>query len=82
VATNGRRRPPRPRIELLTPAASAGEAAAIVAAVEQFIADTAPAPASGRGSASRWLRAALREGVAAKEFAVSPWGDPDPWGSR
>ncbi len=46
-ATNGNRKPPRPRIELISPAASAGEAAAIVAALEQFLADTAPAPDAG-----------------------------------
>jgi hypothetical protein len=80
VATNGKRRPPRPRIELLTPAASADEAAAIVAAVERFIADTAPAPMARGGSESRWLRAALRDGVTAKELPLSSWGDPDPWG--
>ena len=43
MATNGNRRPPRPRIEMLS-AAEPQEAAAVIAAVEQFIADTAPAP--------------------------------------
>ncbi len=41
-ASNGKRRPPRPRIELLSSAAAPEEAAAIVAAVEQFLIDTAP----------------------------------------
>ncbi len=43
TTSNGNRRPPRPRIEMLGPA-EPREAAAVVAAVEQFLADTAPAP--------------------------------------
>jgi hypothetical protein len=63
MSRNGERRPPRPRIRLLTDAASEGEAAAVVAAVEQFLADTAPAAAPESDAESRWLRAALTEGV-------------------
>ena len=59
---NGKRRPPRPRIELVSPAASADEAAAIVAALEQFLADTAPAPGGARPAQSPWQRAALEDG--------------------
>ena len=44
MASNGKRRPPRPRIELVAGGASASEAAAIVAALERFLADTAPTP--------------------------------------
>jgi hypothetical protein len=45
--------------------ASPAEAAAIVAAVEQFIAETAPeAPAAE--TVNPWTRAALLEGVGAK----------------
>lgn len=79
MSTNGRRKPPRPQIELLTPAASAGEAAAIVAAVEQFIADTTPAP-SAAPARNPWLRAALVEGVSAKAAFSSPPGEAHPWG--
>jgi hypothetical protein len=61
VSTNGKRRPPRPRIEVASTTASAEEAAAISAALEQFLAETAPAP--GPVSVSRWQQAALREGV-------------------
>lgn len=61
------------RIELLTPARSAGEAAAIVAALEQFIAETAPAaPPTAAGSA--WQRAALEEGIAARQVTGYAWG--------
>jgi hypothetical protein len=65
MSGNGSRRPPRPRIEMLAPA-DPREAAAIVAAVEQFLADTAPAPAPAV-SQSPWQRAALVGGVSAKQ---------------
>jgi hypothetical protein len=81
VPTNGTRRPPRPRIELVTPAPSPEEAAAVVAAIERFIADTTPAP-SAPSRPNRWQRAALYEGVRAKEAVVSPWGEPSRWGAR
>jgi hypothetical protein len=80
VASNGKRRPPRPRIEMLgTPGPS--EAAAIAAAVEQFLADTAPAAAPAP-VVNPWQRAALLEGIRAKEAFASPWGEPRGWGSR
>lgn len=73
MSTNGRRRPPRPRIELVTPAPSKPEAAAIAAAVERFLAETAPGPAAAPARLSRWQRAALIEGVGAREPTLSPW---------
>jgi hypothetical protein len=73
VPTNGQRRPPRPRIEIVSPTASPQEAAAIAAAVERFIADTAPAPESAVPR-NAWQRAALEEGVGAKQGLGSPWG--------
>jgi hypothetical protein len=47
---------------------SEDEAAAIAAAVERFVAETAPAPAPGgqEQAVSPWQRAALLEGVDAK----------------
>lgn len=71
---NGNRKLPRPRIELVTPAASAGEAAAIVAALERFLADTAPAPAASGPSQSAWQRAALEEGISARRVSGAAWG--------
>ena len=71
---NGKRRPPRPRIELVTPAASGTEAAAIVAALEQFLADTAPPPDSGIPAQSPWLRAALEDGISARQVTGYAWG--------
>jgi hypothetical protein len=56
-------------------AASPEEAAAIAAAIEQFLRDTAPAPAPPSG-ASAWARAAITES------SGNPWGDPEPWGQR
>jgi hypothetical protein len=62
-------------------AASPEEAAAVVAAIEQFLRDTAPAPAPSRGPAmSPWLRAGLFENAGLSADAPSPWGDPEPWG--
>jgi hypothetical protein len=74
VTTNGKRKPPRPRIELISPAASASEAAAIVAALEQFLVETAPRPADAGPAQSPWLRAALEEGIAARQVSGYAWG--------
>ena len=72
--SNGRRRPPRPTIELLGSGASEAEAAAIAAAIEQFLADTA-APAAAQGPPrSAWQRAALEEGIAARQVDGTAWG--------
>lgn len=76
MARNGKRRPPRPRIELVSAAASPQEAAAVTAAIEQFLAETAPASAPEPPTSSPWQRAALREGVRAKEAVISPWAPP------
>jgi hypothetical protein len=52
----------RPKLRIVAPSASPEEAAAVVAALEQFMRDTAPTPApqapAGRSS---WARAALLE---------------------
>jgi hypothetical protein len=74
MASNGQRRPPRPRIEVVSPTASESDAAAIVAALEQFLADTAPAPAPEATPASAWQRAALEEGISARQVSGSVWG--------
>jgi hypothetical protein len=56
----------------MTETASETEAAAVVAAVEQFLADTAPAPAPAGSTQSRWQRAALLEGVSRAHLLA--WG--------
>lgn len=77
---NGKRRPARPRIELRQGSASPEEAAAIAAAIEQFLRDTAPPPATDGPALSRWARAGLFEGARLDPAGPSPWGDPEPWG--
>ena len=57
------------------------EAAAVVAAIERFIAETAPAPAAVE-AANPWQRAALLEATGAKQAFASPWGEPRTWGER
>ena len=72
MSGNGQRRPPRPRIEIAASTASPEEAAAISAALEQFLAETAPAAGSAEAQ-SRWLRAALAQGVD-RAPAADVWG--------
>jgi hypothetical protein len=80
LSRNGKHSPPRPRIEVRQTNASPEEAAAIAAAIEQFLRDTAPSLAGGGERISPWLRAALFEGVGLDAEAPDPWGDPVPWG--
>jgi hypothetical protein len=74
MSRNGERRPPRPQIEIVSPGASETEAAAVVAAIERFLADTAPAPESAGPRVSPWARAALEEGIAARQVSGYAWG--------
>jgi hypothetical protein len=52
----------RPRLELRGSSATPEEAAAVIAAVEQFLRDTAPPPAD-EPEISPWVAAARREAV-------------------
>jgi hypothetical protein len=52
----------RPRLELRGSSATPEEAAAVMAAVEQFLRDTAPPPAEAP-KPSRWLETARREAI-------------------
>jgi hypothetical protein len=70
VSRNGKQQPARPRIELRQGSASPEEAAAIAAAIEQFLRDTAPPP-EAEDRISPWLRAGLLEGTG---HAAEPWG--------
>jgi hypothetical protein len=74
VSRNGQQRPARPRIEVSAGSASPEEAAAIAAAIEQFLRDTAPPPESEGPRVSPWLRAGLAE-------ATRSWSAPGRWGS-
>jgi hypothetical protein len=61
----------RPHLELVTPAASPEEAAAVIAAVERFMRDHA-APAAPPEPPSGWVRMARLEAVE-KEPQHEPW---------
>jgi hypothetical protein len=69
VSRNGKQHPPRPRIEV-EGTASPEEAAAIAAAIEQFLRDTAPPPAPDGPAINPWLRAGLLEATGATRL----WG--------
>jgi hypothetical protein len=70
----------RPRLTLLGTSASPAEAAAVIAAVERFLRDHAPAPAAPEQRTNAWLRAARLEGLGRGASAPEPWGDSHPWG--
>jgi len=59
--------------------ATAGEAAAIVAAIERFDSDMAGAPSGGDTRVGPWQRAALIEGVGAKELIEDLEGGGAKW---
>jgi hypothetical protein len=69
---NGKGQPPRPRIEIQSSSASPDEAAAIAAALERFLRETASAPKPAQ--LSRWQQVALREGVGARSGLGGGWG--------
>jgi hypothetical protein len=79
---NGKQSPRRPRIELQGSPASPEEAAAIAAAIEEFIRDTGPPPAEELGRMNPWLRAALYENAKLDPANANTWGDGEPWGAR
>jgi hypothetical protein len=63
---------------MVAPGAGPEEAAAIAAALEQFLHDTAPAVAPERVGTQGWERAGLAEAVGLE--APTPWGDSPGWG--
>jgi hypothetical protein len=62
----------RPRLTIVAPSASEEEAAAVVAALERFMRDTAPPAAVGQ-ERSPWQDAALHEGVSRAPEAPARW---------
>jgi hypothetical protein len=75
MSANGQQHPRRPQIEIKQSAASPEEAAAIAAAIEHFLRETAPAPAADTGrTTSPWLEAALLEGTGRDPAQGAPWG--------
>jgi hypothetical protein len=54
----------RPQLQIIAPGATPEEAAAVVAALEQFIRETAPVQVAPAGPGlGRWHETALQEGV-------------------
>lgn len=70
----------RPELRIVAPAASPEEAAAVMAALERFMRDTAPPMAPAEPAPDPWQRAARLEATGRELEAPSPWGDPVPWG--
>ncbi|MGB2711616.1 MAG: hypothetical protein WBC33_08870 [Conexibacter sp.] len=70
----------RPQLTIVAPSASPEEAAAVVAALERFMRETAPVPVENEPLVDRWTRTALLEGVAREDDVPAAWGDPHPWG--
>ena len=63
----------RPKLSIFAPNASPEEAAAVVAALEQFMRETAPRPAPPAPRRNPWQQAALFEGVAREPQLPPPW---------
>ncbi|MBV9195749.1 MAG: hypothetical protein JO168_16545 [Solirubrobacterales bacterium] len=63
----------RPKLALVAPDAAPEEAAAVVAALERFMRETAPRPAPPLPAESAWQRAARREGVMRSPHTPLPW---------
>jgi hypothetical protein len=64
----------RPQLQIVAPNASPEEAAAVVAALERFMRDTAPTPAQPPPRRNPWVEAALHEGVSRQPETPLPWG--------
>ena len=64
----------RPKLTIVAPNASPDEAAAVVAAVERFMRDTAPVPVPPPERPNPWQAAALAEGVGRRPVERAPWG--------
>ncbi len=63
----------RPKMSIVAPSASPEEAAAVVAALERFMRETAPPRAARASAQNPWQRAALHEGVAREPEVPLPW---------
>jgi hypothetical protein len=62
----------RPQLRIIAPAASPEEAAAVVAALERFMRETAPTAAPAPPPVSGWVRAARAEAVE-RDLGHEPW---------
>jgi hypothetical protein len=62
----------RPKLTIVAPNASPEETAAVVAALERFMRETAPRPAVA-SAPNPWQQAALHEAVARTPELPAPW---------
>jgi len=62
----------RPKLTIVAPSASDEEAAAVVAALERFMRETAPPPVPPTPP-NPWQQAALQEGVTRQPELRPPW---------
>jgi hypothetical protein len=60
-------------LQIVAPNASPEEAAAVVAALERFMRETAPQPAPPADRPNPWQQAALHEGVSRQPEPPLPW---------
>jgi hypothetical protein len=63
----------RPKLRIVAPNASPEEAAAVVAALERFMRETAPRTATPPPAVNPWQQAALHEAVARTPELPAPW---------
>jgi hypothetical protein len=63
----------RPKLSIVAPNASPEEAAAVVAALERFMRETAPPSVAPSPARNRWQQAALLEGVDRQPQDPLPW---------
>jgi hypothetical protein len=63
----------RPKLSIVAPTATQEEAAAVVAALERFMRETAPHPAAPPPRRNPWQLAALQEGVNRAPVEPPPW---------
>jgi hypothetical protein len=63
----------RPKLTIVAPSASPEEAAAVVAALEQFMRATAPARQPPAQPPDPWQQAALHEGIDRQPLQPLPW---------
>ncbi|WP_372790817.1 hypothetical protein [Paraconexibacter sp.] len=62
-----------PQVQITSPSATPEEAAAVVAAIQQFLRDHAPVIVAEEPALPGWKRAALLEGVGLRSDAEHPW---------
>ncbi len=63
----------RAKLSIVAPEASSEEAAAVVAALERFMRETAPVRTPPAPAPSAWKRTALREGVTRAHTHRATW---------